>query len=362
MDDAKKLLDSLMGSARNLDRKEAKARKGQNFKESDICKFYLLGFCPQHEELFHSTKRDIGSCSKVHSDAMKEEYEASPDKAKWEREYGRQLRTYLEELVRGADDWVEREKRNIKALNDQIQAEGPSHIAQAEIKKLTEQATDLIAEAETAAEEGNIPESKRMLELAEECKAKADSYEDKAKAARTEDVCNLCGSRLESGDPNKAKFRHEDGKIHFGYVKIRKWLADIRQRLDEPGNPEDDKRGADRERQRDRDDRGAAAEEKRGADRERRRDRSRSRDPAATGARSSGRDGDRDRERDQDRDRSDRHRGRESDRGGGYDRGVARHGRGQEQDPGDRGGDRSRHRDRGRGAEYDRGRGREHYD
>jgi len=59
MDDARKLLDSLMGQTRNVDLKEAKKKKGQNFKEENVCKFYLVGFCPQNEQLFKNTKRRL---------------------------------------------------------------------------------------------------------------------------------------------------------------------------------------------------------------------------------------------------------------------------------------------------------------
>eukprot|EP00413_Alexandrium_margalefii_P034132 CAMPEP_0204577378 /NCGR_PEP_ID=MMETSP0661-20131031/42311_1 /ASSEMBLY_ACC=CAM_ASM_000606 /TAXON_ID=109239 /ORGANISM="Alexandrium margalefi, Strain AMGDE01CS-322" /LENGTH=337 /DNA_ID=CAMNT_0051586205 /DNA_START=115 /DNA_END=1126 /DNA_ORIENTATION=- len=233
MDEARKLLDSLMGTHRNVDRKEAKAKRGQNFKEDNVCKFYLLGFCPQHEDLFHSTKRDIGKCHKVHSEAMRQEFEAHPDRTRYQHEYERHMRHYLEELVRGADEWVSREKRNIQAANQQIEESGPNEIARAEIKKLNDQATELFAEAESLAEDGNFDESKVRLELAEEVKRRASDWEDKARTMRTEDVCEVCGSRMESGDPSKAKFRHEDGKIHLGYVKIRQWLSDVRRRVRE---------------------------------------------------------------------------------------------------------------------------------
>jgi len=256
MDEARALLDSLMGSHRNVDRKEARAKKGNNFKEDNICKFYLIGFCPQHEDLFHSTKRDIGKCQKVHSEAMKSEFEEHPDREKYLGEYERQLKNYLEELTRGADERVARERRNIQAANQQIEEAGPNETAKAEIKKLNDQAAALFLEAETLAEDDKFNESKVKLELAEGIKKRAGDWEEKARAARTEDVCEVCGSRMESGDPSKAKFRHEDGKIHAGFVKIRQWLVDIRKRVrerEERGETDDTtRRGSDRDRDRDR--------------------------------------------------------------------------------------------------------------
>eukprot|EP00927_Polykrikos_kofoidii_P007158 TRINITY_DN1290_c0_g1_i2.p1 TRINITY_DN1290_c0_g1~~TRINITY_DN1290_c0_g1_i2.p1 ORF type:complete len:301 (-),score=60.21 TRINITY_DN1290_c0_g1_i2:71-973(-) len=230
MDEARKLLDSLMGSHRNVDRKLAKAKQGQNFLEDNICKLYLLGFCPQHEDLFHSTKRDIGSCPKVHSDAMKAEFEAHPESARYRVKYERDLRHYLEELVRLADDWVARERRNIQTSNQLIEEAGPNEVARVEIKSLSDQASLLLAEAESFAESGNLVESKNKVNLAEELKQKAAGWEDKARAARTEDVCEVCGSRMESGDAGFARYRHREGKVHIGYVKIREWLAELREK------------------------------------------------------------------------------------------------------------------------------------
>lgn len=342
MDEARKLLDSLMGSHRNVDRKEAKARKGQNFKEDNICKLYLLGFCPQYEDLFHSTKRDIGKCNKVHSEAMKLEFEAHPERERYMFEYERQLRNYLEDLVRGADEWVARERRNIQAANQQIEESGPNEIAKAEIKKLNDQAAALFMEAENLAEAGNFDESKVKLELAEEVKKRASDWEEKARTVRTEDVCEVCGSRMESGDPSKAKFRHEDGKIHAGYVKIRRWLMEIRQKLrerEERGDIEDTKR-TDRE-----------VREREPRDKERRRSRS-------TGkVEGSRRDAEREREKDRQRPR-----GRERERGGSYEyENDTEYERFMETDCGrdddrcDRGRESDRGREVDRGLEGDRG-------
>eukprot|EP00401_Gymnodinium_catenatum_P041864 CAMPEP_0117515100 /NCGR_PEP_ID=MMETSP0784-20121206/30407_1 /TAXON_ID=39447 /ORGANISM="" /LENGTH=435 /DNA_ID=CAMNT_0005310909 /DNA_START=69 /DNA_END=1373 /DNA_ORIENTATION=+ len=229
MDEARKLLDSLMGNHRNVDLKEAKARKGQNFKADDVCKFYLLGFCPQHEELFSSTKRDIGRCHKIHSDALRKEFEESTDRERYSADWERSLLRYLEELVRGAEDWAVRERRNIQAVNAQIE-EGPNEIAKANINELKEEAAELLKEAEELAEKGNISGSQRKLEQAAKIKEKAGDYEEKARMLRREEVCDLCGSRLEGGSVNHAKYRHQEGKIHTGYVKIRTWCANLQEK------------------------------------------------------------------------------------------------------------------------------------
>lgn len=233
MEDARKLLESLMGPNRNIDRQEFKKKKGQAFKEDNICKHYLVGFCPKHEGLFHSTKRDLGSCTKIHSDAMKAELEAHKDTSKYTNDYENSLKKHLEELVRSADAWVARERGNIMDLNRSLEESGPSDLAKGEIKKLQEQASLLLNEAEDLAERGNMEGSKLKAEMATEVTKRALEWEEKAKAARKDDVCDICGSRMESGDTRVAKFRHSEGKVHLGYVKIREFLHGLRARIRE---------------------------------------------------------------------------------------------------------------------------------
>lgn len=303
-----------MGTHRNVDMAEAKAKKGNNFREDHVCKYYLVGFCPQYEELFHSTKRDIGTCSKVHSDAMKAEFEAHDDHDKYYIEYLGLLRRYLEELVRNADDWVARERRNISMANQVIEESGPNEVARSEIKRLQDQAQVLMQEAETLSEEGQIQEAKVKLELADDLKSKADDWMNKAKSSRTEGVCEICGSRMESGDPARAKFRHQEGKIHLGYVKIRSWLDDVirltkdkedakqrkkdSEKKEKKGDDEKEKNSKDRRRSR----------STRNGDKDRDRDRDRKRDK------------DRDRDKSRDRKKKDKDRSRDRDRGKSRDR------------------------------------------
>lgn len=251
MDDARQLLDSLMGSCRNENLRDAEKKRGENFKERNICKLFLLGFCPHYEELFVSTKRDLGRCGKVHSEACRAEFESHPEKKRFQVEYDKELRQKLEDLVREADEWVARAKRNIQAANEDIQQTGPNEVAKAEITRLTEQAQSLFEEAERLAEGGNITESRYRLEQAEERRRKASEWEEKAKTLLTENVCEVCGSRMESGDPERARQRHADGKVHVGYERIRRVLAEVRARLGEESR-ERERGRAHKDRDRDR--------------------------------------------------------------------------------------------------------------
>ena len=57
MDGIRQMLDELMGADRDKTDKE-KIGTNKHFDDSDVCKFYLLDFCPH--DLFPNTKSDLG--------------------------------------------------------------------------------------------------------------------------------------------------------------------------------------------------------------------------------------------------------------------------------------------------------------
>eukprot|EP01079_Euglenida_sp_SAG-EU17-18_P007903 gene7903-7322_t len=62
--DFKSMLDDLMGPSRDVMPSETKAKDKPGFAEPDVCKCYLVQFCPN--ELFSNTKSDLGDCTKKH--------------------------------------------------------------------------------------------------------------------------------------------------------------------------------------------------------------------------------------------------------------------------------------------------------
>jgi hypothetical protein len=70
-----------------------------------VCRSYLVGTCPH--DLFTNTKQDFGPCSKSHSEALKNEYEAAAEdqKRRWgfEWDYMRDMQKYVEECNRRID-------------------------------------------------------------------------------------------------------------------------------------------------------------------------------------------------------------------------------------------------------------------
>lgn len=232
MDDARALLDSLMGDTRNAGKEERKKEKrNDTFTKESVCKYHLLGFCPQHEDLFHNTKRDLGECPKTHFEISKEEFDSHPDKERYQAEYEELLVRHLEGIVRRCDDWTVKEKQKNQAAIDKAMQEGGNEVARTEIGKLNEMASKLLEEAENLAEEGQMDASKAKVELANQLKEKATDWEAKAKTIP--EVCEVCGLTKEnnSGGEKANKFAHSAGKVHQGFLLIRKWHADTRAKV-----------------------------------------------------------------------------------------------------------------------------------
>mmetsp|Transcript_96348 Transcript_96348/g.267725 ORF Transcript_96348/g.267725 Transcript_96348/m.267725 type:complete len:340 (+) Transcript_96348:72-1091(+) len=334
MEDARKLLDSLMGTSRDAALEEAKKTKGKNFTADNVCKHYLLGFCPQYE-LGNSkltTKRNLGECHKVHSDAMKSEYEAHPDKEKYRTEYEKQFLPFLESQVREADAWVARERANVQktaaagAIEKTTINTMPDAVKE-QVAELTKDMNKMMASAEDLAEKGDIEGSRFKVELADEIKEKIKDIEDRHPSytvtLKEEWVCDVCGTRTEAvNEHNTARFKaHFTGKVHLGYEKIREWVKKIRARQRDADVSRSRRDAADDARRR----RGSRSRERQGGDRSGAREaadaeRRRSRD----GDRSSAREADTERRRRRSRSREERSRGGDRDRRRSRSRGEDR--------------------------------------
>lgn len=248
MDDARAMLDSLMGQSRNAGKEERKKKpQGDSFKQDSVCKFDLVGFCPENEELFFNTKRDLGKCSKTHYEFSRSEFNAHPDVKRYTAEYEKLLMEHLSVLCRQCDDWGMKEKRK----NEERTADVAGGVAREEIKKLNEAASKRLADAEEMASAGDVKGSKAKMQEADELSKKVADWETKAGVAV--EVCSICGSSKESDiaaekaskvlhemgrvhetvweRPAKLGFAHEMGKIHQGYVKIRDSLAELKSKF-----------------------------------------------------------------------------------------------------------------------------------
>lgn len=299
MDDARKLLDSLMGPSRDKSKEEQQRADG--WKDRNVCKRFLVGFCPNdcEDNWFKNTRRDPGTCNKVHSERLKKQFQEHPDRPKYEAEYEKDFLIFLEGLVFEADAWIGREKGNCKPAGKVTRI--PPNVNQ-NMVALQEQAEKLMADAEDLAEKGELVSSKEAVRRADELRKDMEATREKYTFMSVgEEVCEVCGVRCNPDDQEHYR-AHFDGKLHEGYTRVRQTVKDLREKLKQTPPPKRDE-AADRERRRDG---GRERAEEKGRDRsrdrgrERPRDRSRERDREREGGKERGR---RDRDRDRDRER-----------------------------------------------------------
>merc|ERR550539_1064218 len=105
MDAQRALLDSLMGHNRNQDFDSEK--RSPNWKGSEVCKHFLVGFCPYG--LFEGTRAELGPCGRLHEEVLRSAYNSEASdytKAKYERRF----LGFLRDLIQSLDRKIAREQ------------------------------------------------------------------------------------------------------------------------------------------------------------------------------------------------------------------------------------------------------------
>jgi len=188
MEDARALLNGLMGADRNANKKERRARK---FSDDDVCRKFLLGLCPH--EMFTNTKMDLGPCGKHHNEHLKEAFEADSQHAHYRRKWRGALRVQLKQLLGDVDRRIEtnqariqREREcGIRAMDEQERL----------IVTLKEEVSEKLKEAEKMADDGNFEDSRAIMKETEMTKRQIEDLELKsADKYEKEHVCNVRSS------------------------------------------------------------------------------------------------------------------------------------------------------------------------
>eukprot|EP00922_Rhytidocystis_sp_ex-Travisia-forbesii_P069160 GHVS01103184.1.p1 GENE.GHVS01103184.1~~GHVS01103184.1.p1 ORF type:complete len:445 (-),score=95.11 GHVS01103184.1:1154-2488(-) len=221
MDEMRAMLDSLMG--RDRDRLTSSGEKS-SFRDEDVCKHYLVDFCPC--ELFPNTKSDLGRCTKVHSDGLKELFEKDEDQTYWRAVYEVDFIGYLEKLISQVDQKIT--KANSRLTQPIPERQLPQD-KQEKLDKINAQIADLLKEAETKGEEGDVDgatnASGEVSSLRKEAERLSstpfDNFVAKERQLR---VCEVCGAMQSLGDSMSRFESHIAGKQHLGYEKIRQAL------------------------------------------------------------------------------------------------------------------------------------------
>jgi RNA-binding protein Luc7-like 2 len=298
MDEAKKMLDELMGKTRDLTEDNKRSVRQTHFSDPEVCKDFLCGVCPY--SLFTATKSDLGKCPMPicgdgDAEECKRQYEHLSQEEKDKYGYEHKLMQHLERLLQTCDRRVSRNKE--KAAEQMAISEGDV----VKIAALRTQIQTGIDQCENAAEAGNVDASISLINQADQAKAVLDrimhSYDDKQII-----VCEVSGNFISSKDNDERMRAHFEGKQYMGWKVVRDTVAGLRERRvpsgvpNYRGNSSSTTEGGDRER-----------------DRDGRRRRSSSRGNTSSRNRRSSRSRDRDSNRDRDRDRNS-NRDRDRDR------------------------------------------------
>eukprot|EP01071_Lankesteria_metandrocarpae_P012133 Lankesteria_metandrocarpae@DN5505_c0_g1_i1.p1 len=158
MDEMRALLDSLMGADRDSSLEDRKNKQNLSWKSPEVCKHYLLDFCPH--ELFPNTRRDLGACHGIHSDGLKEQFQADPERLKFLPEYEKQFARFLQDLVDQVEQKIRKSTARIEATavseSDLVSGDTLTPSQKKRIATLNEEIAKLLTDAQTAGEEGDV--------------------------------------------------------------------------------------------------------------------------------------------------------------------------------------------------------------
>lgn len=297
------MLDALMGPSRNQEKKDDKGKP--DFADDKVCKNFLVGFCPH--DWFTQTRRKMPPCNKIHSETLKEQFEAHPKVDKYRREYDTQFLMYLERVAAECDAYTARERIKCRPKGSGgIVLRMPPEIRekydalQGDHAKLVKSAEEIADESVSKSQEF----TQRALEVEDQLEILKKRYEFEFPG---EEVCEICGVRYAKQGEHDTEWHdkaaHLNGKQHQGWVVLRDKIDELRAKMREYEKQDHRERKEKEERR----------EKEREKDKEKDRDRDRDRDRDKDKKRDD-RKRSRDRDRDRDRDKDKKDRDRDSDR------------------------------------------------
>ena len=246
MEGLRKALDNLMGKDRNLPLREQILKK-KHFDDPDVCKFFLIGFCP-HELFTYVKSSNIGECHYRHDQQFKISFESDPNREYYQIKYEEDLISFLESITSELDI-------KIKRCLERIEMPPPEQIlnkdAQIELENIDKEITEKIKEAEHLGEKGLIDQSEKLMKEIEQIKIQRNLLTNtKEHAAIYKDrqmkVCEICGALQSAIDNEKRIQTHKEGKIHSAYLKIRQCLDLLRKKRIERQIKEAEKKQKDK--------------------------------------------------------------------------------------------------------------------
>ncbi|CAK9065152.1 unnamed protein product [Durusdinium trenchii] len=236
MDQARAMLDALMGPQRDV-AKKSKKDPAEDWRDDSVCKSFLAGFCPFDQDVLGGT-RNIKACPKIHSTVIRECFDKHLEGAQDSNlrySFEAQALKDCEDVLLRAEEHSAKEVERLRSELRSTKPKLPPEIL-AKLEELRAEAADierraalLMKDAKQGGGYKNLSltwsrAAKEKLEEAEELeraeqKRIADSIEPKS--------CDICGTVFLDDAKFQAHFHFD---VHEGYKQVRDRHAQLEAR------------------------------------------------------------------------------------------------------------------------------------
>ncbi|GAB7338167.1 hypothetical protein MBLNU457_4516t1 [Dothideomycetes sp. NU457] len=229
----RKLLEQLMGD--QLMSSGPSRAPQVSITDPKVCRSYIVGTCPH--SLFTNTKNDLGICPRVHSEALKTQYENADEqqKQRWgfEFDYLRDMARYIDDCnrkIHQAQSRLEKTPDEIKQTNVLLKRIS-EHSAAITNHLLEIQVLCSLSQINTAVTEHFKMRQAMAQKNDAERELKALSDTSGPSGHQKLQVCDVCGAYLSRLDNDRRLADHFFGKMHLGYAQMRKTHDELKERL-----------------------------------------------------------------------------------------------------------------------------------
>lgn len=229
----RKLLEQLMGIT------SSHAAANMTLQSAELCHSFLIGNCPH--DLFTNVRQGPGPCPKVHSEALKTEYQALTPQERDQRgvsgfawDYRDDLKRYIDEC----DRRIDASQRRLEKTPDEIRQ---TNALLRQIAELGGTIDASLLEIQTLAELGAVSQAlmdyhanvakprSALVERHRELKALSDT--SGPSGHQKLQVCDVCGAYLSRLDNDRRLADHFQGKLHLGYAQMRRKFDGLQREL-----------------------------------------------------------------------------------------------------------------------------------
>lgn len=224
----RKLISQLMSSAAT----------SHGLSSPSTCKSFVVGHCPY--ELFQGTKQPMGQCTRIHSLSHKMQYERDLKKGKTHPEFDLEHYSILKKIVHDCDVQIEMAHKKLQHHEEHHKLTAMLQ----ELNQLESKCALMLSEIDMLIQHGEVMKAmvqsckynklqKERDALSERCRNMNENIGQSAQQKLQ--VCRVCGAFLSRLDTDRRLADHFMGKVHLGYVIMRKELEMCRKRLHEQG-------------------------------------------------------------------------------------------------------------------------------